>query len=90
MPCALGNRLSVLLVRGDFNGYYFKSDDANSLALKIRKLLSNPDHVELFGKRSYLIIENEVNIHTVIKEYVNAFNFVTKNEYLLKVAEPNN
>ncbi len=88
--CSEADGTEKRLVRDDFNGYYFKSDDANSLALKIRKLLSNPDHVELFGKRSYLIIENEVNIHTVIKEYVNAFNFVTKNEYLLKVAEPNN
>jgi hypothetical protein len=36
------------------------------------------------GKRSEEIIRKEVNIHTVIKGYVEAFNYVTQNKYQLQ------
>lgn len=88
--CSEADGTEKRLVKAGYNGYYFKNGDVASLVERISLLLSDPAQVKVFGERSLEIIKNEVNIHTVIKEYVNAFNFVTKNEYLLNAPEPNN
>lgn len=88
--CSEADGTEKRLVRNDFNGYYFKNGDEISLSQQIEKLLSDPEQIRLFGIRSLNIIKNEVNIHTVIREYINAFNFVMNNEYLLTATETSN
>ncbi|MDO1444894.1 glycosyltransferase family 4 protein [Rhodocytophaga aerolata] len=72
------------LVREGYNGKYFKEGDADSLYQVLQELLANPQQLAQMGKRSEEIIRNEVNIHTVIKGYVAAFNFVTNHKYHLQ------
>lgn len=75
--CSEADGTEKRLVRDGFNGYYFQNGNAADLAAKISVLISDPGKVTLFGFRSLEIIKNEVNIQTVIREYVNAFNFTT-------------
>jgi glycosyltransferase involved in cell wall biosynthesis len=50
------------------------------LAEKIKYLFANPDLIEKFGKNSKRIIDEEINVETVIKGYVKAFNYVSEKE----------
>jgi len=88
--CSEADGTEKRLVREGFNGYYFKNGDATELAKKIRILFSDPEKIKLFGFRSHEIIKNEINIHTVIDQYISAFNFATNNAYLLTVPESKN
>lgn len=81
--CSEADGTEKRLVRDDFNGYYFRNGDGPDLAVKLRKLLADPAKTALFGQRSLEIIRNEVNIHTVINEYVSAFTYVTAGAYSL-------
>jgi glycosyltransferase involved in cell wall biosynthesis len=72
------------LVREAYNGRYFKEGDAESLYQVLKELLADPQQLEQMGKRSEEIIRNEVNIHTVIKGYIEAFNYVTGGKYRLQ------
>jgi glycosyltransferase involved in cell wall biosynthesis len=72
------------LVREAYNGRYFKEGDSQSLYQVLKELLADPKQLKQMGKRSEGIIRNEVNIHTVIKGYVEAFNYVTQNKYQLQ------
>jgi glycosyltransferase involved in cell wall biosynthesis len=76
--CSIADGTEKRLVRDGYNGYYFKPDDIADLAEKIKILLQNPKMIEEFGENSLQIIKNEVNVHTVIKGYVDAFNYVCK------------
>lgn len=71
------------LVREGYNGKYFKEADSESLYQVLKDLFANPQQLDQMGKRSEQIIRNEVNIHTVIKGYIEAFNFATHNKYAL-------
>lgn len=64
------------LVRDGYNGYYFANGDQGSLNTALRKLLADPEKVARFGANSLKIIEEEINIHSVIREYEEAFEFV--------------
>ncbi len=64
------------LVREGYNGYYFENGDQGSLNIALLKLLSDPEKVARFGANSLKIIEEEINIHSVIREYEAAFEFV--------------
>lgn len=64
------------LVREEYNGYYFENGDQDSLDTALRKLLSDPEKVTRFGANSLKIIEEEINIHSVIREYEAAFEYV--------------
>lgn len=72
------------LVREGYNGRYFKEGDPESLLQVLEELLANPQQLVQMGKRSEEIIRKEVNIHTVLKGYVEAFNFVTQNKHQLQ------
>jgi glycosyltransferase involved in cell wall biosynthesis len=61
------------LVRDDVNGKYFINDDENDLFEKINYLLSNPLITEQMGNNSLKIIENELNVHTVVNRYQSVF-----------------
>ncbi len=71
------------LVREGYNGRYFKEGDAQSLYQVLKQLIGNTQQLAQMGKRSEEIIRKEVNIHTVIKGYVDAFNYVTDNKHQL-------
>jgi glycosyltransferase involved in cell wall biosynthesis len=66
------------LVREGYNGYYFENGNQGSLNNALIKLLADPDKVARFGANSLKIIEEEINIHSVIREYEAAFEFVMK------------
>ena len=75
--CSVCDGTEKILVREDYNGKYFKNHDENDLYSKLDYLLSRQDLIKKFGENSEKIITNEVNIHTVVKEYIKAFNYVT-------------
>ncbi|EAY26111.1 glycosyltransferase [Microscilla marina] len=66
------------LLREDYNGRFFENDNVDDLTQQIRILLSDPDKIKVMGQNSLGIIQNEINVHTVIKGYVDAFKFVNK------------
>ena len=47
-----------------------------SLDDSIKKILKDDEKVKLFGERSLEIIRKEVNIHSVLREYNVAFQYV--------------
>jgi hypothetical protein len=69
------------LVREGYNGRYFEDGSAESLYEVLKNMLAHPEDLQEMGIRSGKIIQNEVNIHTVINGYIEAFNFVTNNKY---------
>jgi len=81
--CSVCDGTEKKLVREDYNGKYFKDSDLDDLVQKLDYLLSNPELAKQMGENSGEIIKNEVNIHTVISGYINAFNFVTGNKHKL-------
>ncbi len=64
------------LVREEFNGKYFRNDDETDLAEKIRYLFERPDLTERMGINSLTIINNEVNVNTVINGYKQSFEYL--------------
>ncbi|GAB3927980.1 glycosyltransferase family 4 protein [Larkinella terrae] len=74
--CSVADGTEKRLVREGYNGGYFENGNADSLTEKIDNLLADPQRVKTFGEHSLQIIRNEVNIHTVLKEYVRAFEYV--------------
>jgi glycosyltransferase involved in cell wall biosynthesis len=74
--CSVADGTERRLVREGFNGYYFENGDQGSLNEVVVKLLGDSDKVTTFGVNSLEIIKNEVNIHTVLREYDNAFQYV--------------
>lgn len=81
--CSVCDGTEKKLVREDYNGKFFRDGDLNDLIDKIDHLLGNKEKIDQMGRNSYLIIKNEVNIHTVIKGYIKAFNYVTDSKYKL-------
>lgn len=71
--CSSGDGTEKFLVREGYNGTYFCVDDSNSLGEAIVRLMSDPQELDRMGARSREIIEREVNIHTVIEAYRQAF-----------------
>ncbi|RLD81809.1 MAG: glycosyltransferase family 1 protein, partial [Bacteroidetes bacterium] len=82
--CSTADGTEKRLVKDKFNGFYFKDDDVNDLAEKIKTIISNNELKKLMGENSLSIIKEDVNVHKVIKEYVAAFNFVSGNNIAYK------
>ncbi len=76
--CSVADGTEKRLVREGYNGYYFNNGDADDLARVLELLLADSQRLRTFGERSLAIIKNEINIHTVIEGYKNAFEFVMK------------
>ncbi|MFM7022688.1 MAG: glycosyltransferase family 4 protein [Flavobacteriales bacterium] len=68
------------LLRDGFNGKYFKIDDYQDLANQIDFVISDDNRNKEMGKNSLSIIKNEINVHTVIQGYLDAFNYVSGNK----------
>lgn len=82
--CSEADGTEKKLVRQNENGYYFELGNDLDLAEKISYLLERPDLIQQFGRKSLDIIQNEVNIHTVINGYMKAFRYVYKGEIKVK------
>lgn len=75
--CSVADGTEKRLVREGYNGHYFESGSLSSLVFTIEKLFLNPSQISVMGQRSKEIILNEINIHTVLEKYMEAFNFVS-------------
>ena len=73
--CSVADGTEKQLVIEGENGFFFRNGDLIDLVAKIDYLLSHPDKIRSFGNKSLEIIENEVNIHTVLESYIRAFEF---------------
>ena len=73
--CSVADGTEKRLVREGFNGHYFTNGDADSLTDRLDSLLSDPVRLRTFGDNSLKIIQEEINIHTVLREYVRAFEY---------------
>jgi glycosyltransferase involved in cell wall biosynthesis len=73
--CASGDGTEKHLVREGENGTFFCADDRESLSSGIARLLKRPEDVQRMGQRSRLIVDQEVNISTVVEAYREAFTF---------------
>lgn len=82
--CSVCDGTEKKLVKENYNGKYFQEDNVNDLADKIDFLFSNPELIEQMGKNSRKIIEDEMNVHTVINGYLKAFNYAAKFQKQLK------
>lgn len=71
--CSVCDGTERHLVRDGENGLYFEAGDVESLARAILRLLEAPGLVERMGERSTEIIQEEINIHTVVEGYGRAF-----------------
>lgn len=75
--CSVCDGTEKKLLKDNINGKYFLEGDEADLADKIDLLLSDKILRDKMGKNSIKIIEDEINIHTVINGYVAAFEYVT-------------
>jgi len=71
--CSVADGTEKRLVREGYNGHYFESGSLESLRNVIEKLFEHPENIALMGQRSREIIEKEINIHTVLGNYMEAF-----------------
>lgn len=71
--CSICDGTERTLVKEGYNGYFFDNGDLNSLIEKIILLLSDKKLIEKFGKNSFQIIQDKVNINTVVQNYYKAF-----------------
>jgi glycosyltransferase involved in cell wall biosynthesis len=74
--CSICDGTEKILVRNGYNGYLFENGNLENLIEKITLLLSDEDKVRTFGKNSLNIIQNKININTVVAGYLKAFNYV--------------
>ena len=73
--CSVGDGTERHLVREGYNGAFFRENDSASLAAVLIRLLADPQELARMGERSRAIIDNEVNIHTVVAEYIRAIRY---------------
>ena len=71
--CSVCDGTEKSLVRDGFNGYYFENGSVESLAEKIKLLLSDEQKVQQFGNNSLQIIKDKINVNTVVSNYAKAF-----------------
>lgn len=72
--CSVCDSTERDLVKDGINGLFFEDGNADDLADKIDKLLSDNELRNQMGKESGRIIREEINIDTVADKYVRAFN----------------
>lgn len=72
--CSECDGTEVELVKDGYNGYIFKNDSLDDLVFKIKKVLENEEQQKAMGLASLEIINNKININTVINAYNVAFN----------------
>jgi glycosyltransferase involved in cell wall biosynthesis len=71
--CSVCDGTERLLVRHGHNGYFFEDGDVRDLAEKIAGILRDAQLRAAMAQNSRRIIDEEINIHTVVERYVAAF-----------------
>lgn len=71
--CSEADGTEKRLVREDVNGKYFENGNAADLARAISFFMEDPARVKELGDNSLKIIREEINVHTVIQQYREAF-----------------
>ncbi|MCU0468842.1 MAG: glycosyltransferase family 4 protein [Arcicella sp.] len=74
--CSVADGTERRLVRENQNGYYFENGNENSLYNILDKMLNDLPKTKQMGLESERIIMEEINIHTVLKKYVETFEYV--------------
>jgi glycosyltransferase involved in cell wall biosynthesis len=74
--CSVCDGTEKTLVREGENGLYFENGNSIDLANKIIELFNNPNLMIEMGKRSEQIIRDEINMNTVVANFVNAFDHI--------------
>lgn len=80
--CSVCDGTEKHLVFENKNGKYFKDGDSHDFTIKLSELLSNTENLKPMGQYSLDIIKNQINVHTVINGYINAFNHVSTGKHL--------
>jgi glycosyltransferase involved in cell wall biosynthesis len=75
--CSVADGTEKKLVRDGYNGFFFIEGSEDDLVGKIGKLLQDPARCREMGRNSRRIIDQEVNIRTMIDGYLKAFEFVS-------------
>lgn len=76
--CSVCDGTEKDLVRDGYNGYIFEEGQLDSLIEAIYQILKNPGNRQQMAENSLRIIQDEINIHRVVKEYLHAFASVLK------------
>ncbi len=76
--CSICDGTERKLVKNGKNGFIFSNGNYEDLLSKLTILLSDENMIKEFGRQSVKVIENEVNINTVINGYKKAFNHLIK------------
>ena len=76
--CSVCDGTEKKLVRNGFNGYLFEESSEEDLIRKISLVLSNSKERKKMGEMSRKIIDNEINIHTVLEKWQQAFDYVMR------------
>ncbi|MDR1552620.1 MAG: glycosyltransferase family 4 protein [Prevotellaceae bacterium] len=74
--CSVCDGTEKDLITDGVNGYFFKEGNADSLADKIEKVLSDEKKREQMGKEAYRVIKEKINLNTVAQRYMDAFEYV--------------
>jgi len=74
--CSVCDGTEKKLVRDGMNGKYFAEGNDKDLAAQIKYIFDDEQRARQMGEASRSIIDNEINIHTVIKGYLDAFAYV--------------
>lgn len=75
--CSVCDGTEKKLVRDGYNGFFFEDGSEDDLVERIGQLLHDPATCREMGRHSRQVIDQEVNIHTLIAGYLKAFSFVT-------------
>ncbi|RXK50722.1 glycosyltransferase [Aquirufa rosea] len=78
--CSVADGTEKKLVKEGINGHYFESGSLSSLVEVISRLFQQPDQIKKMGQASKKIIEQEINIHSVLNNYMEAFRFAIKHQ----------
>lgn len=82
--CSVCDGTEKHLVIEGYNGLYFEEGNQRSLENRISYLFNKPDIRSKMGRNSLKIIQNKINIKTVVNGYWKAFNFVVSKEKKIK------
>ena len=81
--CSVCDGTEKHLLEDGYNGKFFEEGNLDDLVAKIDFMLEDPERTKQMGQHSLKVIKEKINVHTVIKGYLSAFNYVTKNQYNL-------
>jgi glycosyltransferase involved in cell wall biosynthesis len=76
--CSVCDGTEKMLVREGYSGRYFKEGDQDDLTDKIAWMFRHPDERRKMGENATAVIRDEMNIHTVVKGYADAFAYVSR------------